>query len=142
MGLIARMRRWRYVYGWRLRYWWIDTPAGLHARFMLVGLAGLVLIAQVVLAVIAATRPVPKDHPHQAIIWFIVYIIIALLAAVAAYMLAGSKTAPATQTGGTPTTDDGQSVKHHFGTNWVDDSFLLAWKLVGRDAIKSDGGKK
>jgi hypothetical protein len=142
MELIARIHRWRYVYGWRLRYWWADTPSGLHARFMLIGFAGLVGIWQTVEAAIVASRPVPKDRPHEAIIWFVVYILIALLAAVAAYALAGHQQPPTAQTGSTPTTDDGQSVKHHFGTNWVDDSFLLAWKLVGRDPIKSNGGKK
>ncbi|MDR3444694.1 hypothetical protein [Dyella sp.] len=142
MGLMARVKRWRYVYGWRLRYWWIDTPAGLHARFMLIGFAALGVIGQVVSAAIAAARPVPKDHPHQAIIWFVVWLVIALLAAVASYMLAGKQKAPAAQSADTPTTEDGQSVKRHYGTCWVDDSFLLAWKIVGRDPIKSDGGKK
>lgn len=142
MGLIARIERWRYVYGWRLRYWWADTSSGLHARFMLVGFAFLAVLGEVVARAIAASRPAPKDHPHEAIIWFIVWIVIALLAAVAAYALAGKQTAPTAQTTDTPTTDDGQSVKHHFGTCWVDDSFLLAWMLVGRDPIKSDGGKK
>lgn len=142
MELIARIKRWRYVYGWRLRYWWADTPAGLHARFMLIGFVALAVIAQVVSATIAASRPAPKEHPREAFIWFVVWLVVALLAAVASYMLAGRQTAPTTQTSDTPTTDDGQSVKRHYGTCWVDDSFLLAWKLVGRDPIKSNGGKK
>lgn len=142
MGLIDTIKRWRYVYGWRLRYWWADTPGGQHARFMLIGFAALGVIGQVVAAAIAATRPVAKDHPREAVVWFVIWLVVALVSAVAAYMLAGRQKAPSTQNASTPTSNDGQSVKHHFGTCWTDDSFLLAWKIVGRTAIKSGGGKK
>lgn len=141
MGLIARIHRWRYVYVWRIRYWWLDTPAGLHARFMIVGLAGLGVVGEVVAFAVAAARPTPQEHPREAVVWFVVWLVVALVAAVATYMLAG-KHAPQSQTTSTPTTTDGQSVKRHYGTCWVDDSFLLAWKVVGRAAIKSGGGKK
>lgn len=142
MGLIAHLKRWRYVYSWRLRYWWMDTPGGLHARFMAIGFAFLAVVGQVVKAAIVSARPVPNDRPREALIWFVVWLVVALAAAVAAYMLAGRAKPPTTQNNNTPTSEDGQSVKHHFGTCWSDDSFLLAWKIVGRDPIKSKGGKK
>ncbi|WP_419669178.1 hypothetical protein ACN28O_03115 [Xylella fastidiosa subsp. multiplex] len=41
-----------------------------------------------------------------------------------------------------PTVQDGQAVKHHFGTVWVGDEFILAWKMQGTIPIKTKGGKK
>lgn len=142
MGLSDRIKRWRYVYGWRLRYWWLDTPAGLHTRFMLIGFAGLGVIAEVVTAAVAAARPIPAGQPRQAVVWFVIWLVVALLAAIATYMLASKPKPPTNQPSSTPTTEDGQAVRHHFGTCWSDDSFLLAWKMMGRQAIKSGGGKK
>lgn len=141
MGLIATIQRWRYIYTWRLRYWWMDTASGMHARLCLSVISGIAGVIWAVMLLIRPTRPVRAEEPHQAIIWFVVWLIVALLIAVAAYMMTGRPKPPAAQQGDTPTTDDGQSVKHHFGTCWVDDSFLLAWKLMGRSAIKSKGGK-
>jgi hypothetical protein len=40
-----------------------------------------------------------------------------------------------------PTTEDGQAVMRYWGTHWIDDTFQLAWKVVGRDPIKAKGGK-
>ena len=143
MGLIATLKRWRYVYGWRLRYWWLDTPAGLHTRIGLAVVCSLVVIGGFIASFVKLQQPAPKDEPHQAVVWFVVWAVIILVSAIIGYMMAagkGQQQAQPTQ-GDTPTTDDGQSVRHHFGTCWVDDSFLLAWKLMGRSPIKSKGGK-
>ena len=142
MGLIHTLKRWRYVYGWRLRYWWLDTPAGLHARIALALVASLLVIGDTIALVIKLTQPAPPGQPHRAVVWFVVWAVIILVSAIIGYMMASKGRQQAAPTmGDTPTTDDGQSVRHHFGTCWVDDSFLLAWKLVGRSAIKSKGGK-
>jgi len=141
MGLIATVKRWRYVYGWRLRYWWLDTASGLHARLALSVIAGIAGVIWAVVLIVTPSAPSRANQPHHAIIWFVVWLIVALLVAVAAYMMMGHPKAPNAQQSDMPTTDDGQSVKHLFGTGWVDDSFLLAWKLVGRSPIKSKGGK-
>lgn len=142
MGLIAHIRRWRYVYGWRLRYWWLDTPGGLHARIVLALLFSLAIVGDTIAMVIKLAQPAPAAKPHEAVVWFIVWAVIIIVSAIIGYMMAskGRQQVAPTQ-GDTPTSDDGQSVKHHFGTCWVDDSFLLAWKIVGRQAIKSKGGK-
>jgi hypothetical protein len=42
----------------------------------------------------------------------------------------------------TPEVEDGQAVIEVYGTVWIDSPFILAWKMVGRDKIKSKGGKK
>lgn len=142
MGLIATLKRWRYVYGWRIRYWWHDTPGGLHARIMLAVLASLAVIGQTIAVVVKMMQPVQPGQPRESIVWFIVWAIVALLAAVVAYAMAPGVKPPTATQADTPTTDDGQSVKHHFGTCWVDDSFLLAWKITGTSPIKTKGGKK
>lgn len=72
----------------------------------------------------------------------IYYIIIALLALAVSMALRPKvdSTAAAVQDK-TPTTEDGLAAKHHFGEVWVDDEFLLAWKVVGTIPIKTKSGK-
>lgn len=140
MELKARMRRWRYVYGWRWRYWWLDTPHGHAARVLLLVLGFLGSIAEIVVAVIDAMRPPSPEHPQQALNWFIA--IVFGIGVAHLWGLTKGKPAKDTENNKAPPTDDGQSVSHHFGTVWVDDSFLLAWKVVGRSPVKSKGGKK
>jgi len=143
MGLMHTLKRWRHVYGWRLRYWWLDTPGGLHARIVLAVMFSLAVITDTIVVIVKMSQPAPPDQPREAVVWFIVWAVIIIVSAIIGYAMAakGRQQAAPTQAD-TPTTDDGQSVKHYFGTCWVDDSFLLAWKIVGRDPIKSDGGKK
>lgn len=141
MGLIKTLKRWRHVYGWRLRYWWLDTPNGRHARVLLLVLGFFGSIAEVVVWVVRAMQPVPAMQPHQAINWFIA-IVFGIGVAYLWDLTKGKADKGEADNNQAPTTDDGQSAKHHFGTCWVDDSFLLAWKIVSRDPIKSDGGKK
>lgn len=71
----------------------------------------------------------------------IVALIIAVIMLVVAFLMMPKPKAAAGQKINSPTVQDGQSVKHHFGTCWVDDTFLLAWKVTGKSAIKG-GGKK
>lgn len=145
MGLRANLARWRYKYGWRLRHWWFDTREGAQVRVLAWCVGVLVAIVQVVRHVVramAAPAAVDPMHPQQSIIVAMVILIVALIVglAVALTMSNNSPQAPDGKTN-TPTTEDGQSVRHHFGENWEDDTFLLAWKMVGKDPIKADGGK-
>lgn len=145
MGLISRtaayLRRRCYVWSWRARYWWLDTPSGAHAHVLVFALAALVVMVQFIYAGIAALAPRPANAPQESIIWWVVYLIVALVAAGVAYaMRPKTENANPTQATG-PTTEDGQSVVRYWGTHWIDDEFLLAWKIVGRDPIKASGGK-
>lgn len=142
MGLMPTLRRGWYVYSWRLRYWWLDTRAGMQARLMLYLVSALAGIAWC-WRLFTAPAVVPDlQHPQQSVVIAIVIAIIALIIALAAVlMMPGAPEAPPARSGVTPTTEDGQGVKHHFGTCWVDDSFLLAWKIVRTDPIKASGGK-
>lgn len=147
MGLIGysrpaeRLRRARYVWGWRLRYWWLDTRGGAEARIALLCGAVLVVIVQLVRLAVAALLPPPPGEPAHAVYWWVVQIIIAVVAAIIAYALRPKIEAPQPQEAQGPTTEDGQAVKRYWGTHWIGDEFLLAWKVVGRDPIKGGGGK-
>ncbi len=141
MGMIMRFksnsRRLRHIWTWRIRYWWMDTRGGAQAQVILCCVWALVVVLDIIHVV---TTP-PPPGPHKAVIWFVVYIIVALIAAAVSYaMRPKAQVAPQNNPTG-QTTEDGQSVIRFWGTHWVDDQFLLAWKIVGRDPIKSSGGK-
>lgn len=142
MDLTRRIARWRNVYGWRLRHWWLDTRAGLQAKVMLAVLGLIVTVGMSVRLFFVARAPVDATYPQQSIIVVVVLLIIALLAAVIS-LATMSKPKPPTPTAATtPTTEDGQSVVDRLGTFWTDDSFILAWKQMPTEPIQSDGGKK
>lgn len=144
MGLITqlrgRVRRARHIWSWRWRYWWLDTKAGAQAQVVLCCVSALVVVVQFIYMGIAMASPRPAE-PQHAIIWWVVYLIVMLVAAAVSYaMRPKPESAKPTQAQG-PTTEDGQSVVRYWGTHWIDDEFLLAWKIVGRDPIKASGGK-
>lgn len=142
MGLMARIDRWRYVYGWRLRYWWLDTPSGNQAQIATCCTAALVVIIELIRMSVAAVMPRPAHQPQQAIYWWVVQLIILVVSALISYATRPKQQAAAKSDVKSPNTNDGQMVKHHFGECWEDDSFILAWKVVGTEKIKSKGGKK
>jgi len=144
MGLIDRLRARRYVWGWRLRYWWMDTDSGARAHVVGFCLAVLATVAQLVRMAVAAYSPPPAGEPAQAVYWWVVQLIILVVAAVVAYALRPKPQAPEQRKAEPPTVEDGTAVKDYGGTVWVehDDNFLLAWKIVGQDAIYGEGGKK
>lgn len=151
MGLIpntpgtSRQQRLRYAWGWRLRYWWMDTEDGKKAHLWVFSIALLVTLGQVArlsaLAVMEITAP--PGEPVMAIADWIVYLIILVISAAVSYALRPKPENAKPQDYESPTTTDGTPVIDYFGTCWVDheDQFLLAWKITGRDPIKSKGGK-
>lgn len=141
MGLITGAKRLHYRWSWRARYWWLDTSEGASARVTAFGLALLVVVLQLIRVSVASALPPPPGEPVKAFYWWVVQIIVALIAAAVAYYARPKIEAPAPREGQAPTTEDGQSAKRHWGTHWIGDEFLLAWKVVGRDPIKGDGGK-
>lgn len=140
MGLIARLRRLNYVYGWRIRYWWLDTPGGAHAHRAVQWVFAAVAIAQ--LARMALALAEPRVAAQEAFYWWVVQIVIAVISAIVSAALRPKPKPPQPQESKAPTTEDGQTVKHHFGEVWVEDEFILAWKPMGTEPIKSKGGKK
>ncbi|KXB16649.1 hypothetical protein ADT28_12560 [Xylella fastidiosa] len=142
MGLIACLRRWYHLWRWRLRYWWYDTPSGVCAQHWALGLGVLVLIVQLVRVCVAAALPAPHGAPAQAVYWWVWQLAIGVVAAYVSAALRPKPEPVKPQQAQVPTVQDGQAVKHHFGTVWVGDEFILAWKMQGTIPIKTKGGKK
>lgn len=137
-----RLRRLHYVWSWRIRYWWMDTDAGKQANVMACCIGVLVVVLQLVRMGVAATMPPPAGEPVKAIYWWVVQLIIAIVAAVASYAMRPKPQQPKPQEGTVPVTEDGLAAKHYFGECWIEDEFQLAYKNVGTIPIKSKGGKK
>lgn len=142
MGLIARARYRIDDFRWRFSYWWLDTDLGKRAQLALLCIAVFVVICEIVKMVVASASPPPPGEPVKAIYWWVVQLIIAIVAAVVAYAMRPKVQPPAPQSNDAPTVEDGQIVKHHGGTCWVGDEFILAWKPLKAIPIKSKGGKK
>ena len=144
MGLMDHMRRRGYVWQWRLRYWWVDTESGARARVGGFVLALLVLVAQLIRMAVAALLPQAGPAPQQAVYWWVVQLVILVVAAAISYALRPKVEPPQEQQHEAPTVQDGTAARDYFGTVWIDhdDNFLLAWKVVGRDGIYTKGGKK
>lgn len=147
MGLIEkcrpseRMRALVDLHTLRLRYWYLDTDAGRHAQLWAFAGALLVLLVQIVRVVVAAAFPEARPAPAQAIPWWVVQLIIAVVSALISYALRPKVEAPKPAEADMPTTEDGRAVPEAHGTVWIEDEFMLAYKVVGRVPIKS-GGKK
>jgi heme/copper-type cytochrome/quinol oxidase subunit 2 len=141
MGLTMQLRRLRHVWTWRARYWWMDTEDGARAHVAALCLAVLVVIVELIRVAVAALQPLPPGQPEKAIIWWVVQIILLIVSAAISYALRPKPENAKPQDGEGPTTEDGQSVIRYWGTCWADDTFQLAWKIVGRDPIKAKGGK-
>ncbi|MGH8075620.1 MAG: hypothetical protein ACREO4_16340 [Lysobacter sp.] len=143
MGLIDRARAVRYMYTWRVRYWWMDTTGGRRAHIVALCIGVLLVIIQMARLAVAALVPPPPGAPMKAIYWWVIQLIILVVAAAVAYALKPDPPKAAERKVESPTVEDGTPIKDHGGTVWIehDDNRLLAWKVVGRDAIKSDSGK-
>lgn len=143
MGMIGFVRRRCYVWSWRLRYWYLDTPGGQKARIGTVIVSLLVCVVDALWMLILATAPRPPSAPAHAIADWIIYLIILIISAAISYAMRPKPENAKPQNVESPTTQDGASAKDYFGTCWIDheDRFLLAWKMVGRDPIRSKGGK-
>lgn len=140
--LIQRARKKATICRWRVRYWWMDTREGRGAQVAAFCFAALVVVVQLVRAAVAALVPPTAGEPAKAVYWWVVQIIIAIVAAAVAYSMRPRTEQPKPQAGTAPTIQDGQSIKHHFGTVWIEDEFILAWKVTGTIPIKTKGGKK
>lgn len=140
--LIQRAKKKTTICRWRLRYWWMDTREGRRAQVAVFCFAVLVVVVQLVQVAVAALAPPPADQPAKAVYWWVVQLIILIVSVAISYAMRPKTEQPKPQAGTAPTIEDGQSIKHHFGTVWVEDEFILAWKVTGTVPIKTKGGKK
>lgn len=130
------------LYHLRLRYWYLDTDAGRRAQLWGFAASLLVVLVQLVRMVVVALYPPARPEPAEAVVWWVVQLIIAVISAVISYAMRPKVEPPKPTEADTPTTEDGRAIPEVHGTCWIEDEFLLAWKIVGRDPIKTSGGKK
>lgn len=149
MGLIDR-RRWserieRRVddVRWRARYWWLDTAEGARAHVVVFVLAALLLAYQLGKMALAAVLPQlqPVAVPQQAVVWWVVQLVIAVVAAALSYALRPKPQKAPEQEFQGPTVEDGVCVDDRFGEAWINDEHILAWKIVGTRKITQRGKK-
>jgi hypothetical protein len=142
MGLMNTLRAHAEMWHWRWRYWLLDTPDGQRAHIGMFIVSLLVCVAEVVYGVVMAVAP-PAGAPEMAIYNWIIYLIILIISALISYAMRPKPENAKPQQVESPTTEDGTPVKDWFGTCWIEheDRFLLAWRMTGRDAIRSKGGK-
>src|SRR6185312_1996337 len=107
MGLSTRIRHLRYVWSWRLRYWWLDTPAGKYAQRASGVIVLLGLTVTSVRAGLAVAVPGAVPQPQVAIIWWVVWAVVSLVIGVTLALSASKPANPAETQATAPTTQDG-----------------------------------
>lgn len=126
----------------RARYWYLDTDAGKRAQVAVFATSVVLLIAQIVWLSVSAVIATRSETPVSASwpVW-VVQLIIAVISAIISYALRPKIEPPKPGEMNSPTVEDGRAIPEVHGTVWIEDEFLLAWKVVGRVPIKT-GGKK
>lgn len=111
--------------------------ARLHVRLALAALVAVALLLDG-----AGVRPALPEgavEPTAAAVW--VQIAILVVSALISYALTPKPKAPEPQKVSIPVVEQGQKIRKVYGTVWIDDPMVLAFKPVGTVPIKSKGGK-
>ena len=78
----------------------------------------------------------------MAYVNIIVQVVVAIVAAIVSSYMALDRIPDAkAQTGRTPESTDGTSIRKIYGVVWIDDSQVLAWKDLPPEPIKTKVGK-
>lgn len=142
MGLIKKVQKRFWIWHWRSKYWWHDTEEGHQAQIGLVCLMALVVLIQMI-RMFTVTPPVSTTaEPMKAIYWWVVQLIIAVIALVLAIALRPKQQSAPPPDEETPTVEDGHSIVEAFGDVWITEENILAQRVVGKEGIKAEGGKK
>jgi len=136
------LRRLWYVASWRVRYWWLDTRAGLVAQ-LLVSLAFVVVgcwsVWMSIRRAIDAT-PAAGDPVHAAFDWW-VYAIMFVVSIIVSLALAPKIKGAPPQKVQVPVVEDGAVIRRIYGPVWIKDPIMLAFKPTGTVAIRKKAGK-
>lgn len=127
---------------WLLRYWVLDKYAPQCRAFGFLAanvISAIVVVMWIVhLATPAHAAKVQKGYIDPGLI----YLFILLVTLVLSYALRPKPPNAVAETGQQPTTKDGRALRRAYGTNWIDDSSMVAWVNGSPEPIKSSGGKK
>jgi hypothetical protein len=134
-----RIRRKAERAGWVLRYWLMDK---YHEQLRLgaVALAALVFVGTLAAMYLSHVQQVAAGPaaPRGAFWWYIVVLVVAVLLA---YALMPKPQVPEAQKQDMPVTKDGKSMVRIYGTVWIKDPAMLAWKNGAPEPIRKKGGK-
>lgn len=142
------VRRACYRWWWRGRYWWLDTPGGRAASIFALAICWMGVVLQITHQMVVANGSGAEgagktgDTTVAGIAPWVVQIVIMAVVSAISYIRRPKAEKPKPQSADAPTVEDGLAARDVFGTVWVDDEFLLAWKPMGVQAIKKKGGKK
>ena len=79
----------------------------------------------------------------MAVSAIVVQVVVAIVAAIVSSYLSMKNLPNATaQSGSAPEARDGTAIRKIYGTVWVDDSQVLAWKELPPEPIRKKAGKK
>ena len=79
----------------------------------------------------------------MAVTAIVVQVVVAIVAAVvSSYLSMKNLPNASARTGGVPEARDGTAIRKIYGTVWVDDSQVLAWKELPPEPIRKKAGKK
>jgi len=134
----AALHRQAYIWSWRVRYWLLDTRVG-----SVVAVASLLAcaVAATMLARLGWQMATDRTVPQHAEITLAAYLIIMLVSAIISWALTPKPKEPKPQSAEAPTVEDGQDIRMIFGTVWIDDPIVVAWKTMGTDKIRRSGKK-
>ncbi len=132
MTLQKTLGQFIHVWGWRLRYWWLDTEAGLRCRWGLAAVLYLWSAWQAFLMWRGWSAGEPMHAFWIQVVWFIV-------SALISYALTPKTPDSVDQPGQAPRVEDGAGVRMVFGEVWITDPDIIGWKKMGTKTIR---GKK
>jgi len=126
------LARYLYVYGWRFRYLWFDTPLGPRCRLTAAALVAVFSVWHFVYRL----RTFDPGQPVQAFWEQIAILVISMLIS---YALTPKTPDAVDQPGQAPKVEDGAGVRMVFGEVWITDPAVIGWKKIGTQTIR---GKK
>ncbi|WFC43262.1 hypothetical protein [Pseudoxanthomonas sp. SE1] len=132
--------------GWLMRYWVMDKYHD-QLRWYVFFIACSISVAIGAVLVHTATRYASSDAYGDTVradggATIIIQIIIFVVSLAISYAMRPKVEQAKPQEGKVPDVEDGTAYDRIYGEVWVDDSFILGWKNLGTEAIKSKGSKK
>lgn len=128
------------VWYWRARYFWFDTENGAWTRAGIIGALVLLSISQMIGAAVSLHTLATTDEPIKAYTW-LVQIVIAIIAAILVFALMPKVEAPQAKQQDMPTVEDGQAAVELHGDGWIEEEFIKAQVVLGKEPIKGEGKK-
>lgn len=103
---------------------------------------GIVLLVDAAATLDRFMRPPPAHEPQQALVWWAVQLILMAVSYILTAVMTPKQKPPEPVKANVPVVEEGKGIEVIFGTVWIEDPTVLAFKEVGTKKIKAKGGKK